>query len=68
MLRLTLRRLALSIPLALVASMITFLLIPFLPGDAAPALLGENATAERLAATREELGLNKPLWHSTGTG
>lgn len=62
MLRLTLRRLALSIPLALVASMITFLLIPFLPGDAARALLGPNATAEQLAATREELGLNLPIW------
>lgn len=62
MLRLTLRRLALSIPLALVASMITFVLIPFLPGDAARALLGQNATAEQLAATREELGLNLPIW------
>jgi peptide/nickel transport system permease protein len=42
--------------------MITFLLIPFLPGDAARALLGPNATAEQLAATREELGLNLPIW------
>ena len=62
MLRLTLRRLALSIPLALVASMISFVLIPFLPGDAARALLGPNATAEQLAVAREELGLNLPIW------
>ena len=62
MLRLTLRRLALSIPLALVASMITFLLIPFLPGDAARALLGPNATGAQIAATREQLGLNLPVW------
>ncbi|PTL72440.1 ABC transporter permease [Rathayibacter caricis DSM 15933] len=62
MLRLTLRRLALSIPLALVASMISFVLIPFLPGDAARALAGPTASAEQLAAIREELGLNLPLW------
>lgn len=62
MLRLILRRLALSIPLALIASMISFVLVPFLPGDAARALLGPNATAAQLAAAREELGLNLPLW------
>ena len=62
MVRLTLRRLAFSIPLALVASMISFVLMGFLPGDAARALLGPNATAEQLAVVRDELGLNLPLW------
>jgi peptide/nickel transport system permease protein len=35
--------------------------IGFLPGDAARSLLGANATADQLAAAREELGLDKPV-------
>ena len=34
----------------------------FLPGDAARALLGPNATEAQLAAVTEQLGLDKPLW------
>jgi peptide/nickel transport system permease protein len=62
MLRLLGRRLLWSIPLALAASMVTFLLVGLLPGDPARALLGQNATAEQLAAARQQLGLNQPLW------
>ena len=60
--KLALRRLALSIPLALIASLISFVLMAFLPGDAARALLGPNATADQITALRQELGLDRPLW------
>lgn len=51
------------------AMLVTLLLISFLvffafdiiPGDAAMAQLGTEATPERLEALREEMGLNKPL-------
>jgi 1-acyl-sn-glycerol-3-phosphate acyltransferase len=33
-----------------------------LPADAATMLLGENATPDQLAAIRERLGLNDPIW------
>lgn len=52
------------------AMLITLLLISFLvffafdiiPGDAAMAQLGTEATPERLEALREEMGLNKPIF------
>lgn len=62
MLRLIARRLAWSAPLALVASAISFVFVGLLPGDAARSLLGPNATADQLAAARQQLGLNQPLW------
>ncbi|MFI7467410.1 ABC transporter permease [Nonomuraea sp. NPDC049646] len=62
MLKLILRRLAWSIPLVLVASVVSFALVALLPGDAARSLLGPNATADQLEAARQELGLDRPLW------
>ncbi|HEY8590001.1 MAG TPA: ABC transporter permease [Naasia sp.] len=40
---------------------LTFLIIPLLPGDPAIAILGTDATAESVAALRERLGLDNPL-------
>lgn len=62
MLKLVLRRLVWSVPLGLVASTVSFVLMAFLPGDAARSLLGQNATEEQLAQARQELGLDQPLW------
>lgn len=45
----------------LTVTLLTFLLLEWLPGDAAEALLGERATAEDVAALRAELGLDDPL-------
>jgi peptide/nickel transport system permease protein len=42
-------------------SLIIFACTHLLPGDAATAILGENATPEALAALRERLGLDRPL-------
>jgi peptide/nickel transport system permease protein len=46
----------------LVVSVLVFGITQVLPGDAAVMLLGENATPEQLAAVRERLGLNAPVW------
>lgn len=56
------RRLALGVlTLLLVATMI-FVATELLPGDAASAILGQNATPESLAALRERLGLDVPAY------
>jgi peptide/nickel transport system permease protein len=45
----------------LAATALTFAVTEVLPGDAAVAILGENATQQELAALRTELGLDRPL-------
>lgn len=49
------------ITIVLVISLV-FVAMRILPGDPAVAALGEYATPEQLAAFRERLGLNAPLW------
>ena len=61
MVRLLLRRLAVSIPLLLVICSTTFFLAALIPGDVARTILGPNASQDQYVALREELGLNKPL-------
>ena len=61
MTRLLLGRLALAIPLLLIVSFLTFLLMAIAPGDPAAILLGDSATPERLAEVRAQLGLDQPL-------
>jgi peptide/nickel transport system permease protein len=55
------RRVLFMLPVALLVSFITFMLIHIVPGDPARILLGEEATPQTVAALREQLGLNKPL-------
>jgi peptide/nickel transport system permease protein len=55
------RRLAGVIPTLLLATFIVFGLLHLIPGDPAQAIAGENATTERLAQLREQLGLNRPF-------
>lgn len=45
----------------LLASLLIFLATNALPGDVANVILGTNATPEQVEATRERLGLNRPL-------
>jgi ABC-type dipeptide/oligopeptide/nickel transport system permease component len=56
------RRLLLLVPVSLLVSFITFMLIHLVPGDPARVLLGEDSTPEALAALRQQLGLNRPLF------
>ncbi|WEG08695.1 ABC transporter permease [Microbacterium horticulturae] len=51
-------RLAIALIVVVVAS---FFLIHLIPGDPVRAVLGPDATPELVAATRSELGLDKPL-------
>jgi peptide/nickel transport system permease protein len=43
-------------------SILIFLLVELMPGDAAQRVLGQSATPEAVAALRESMGLNEPLW------
>lgn len=43
-------------------SIILFAFVHLLPGDPAVAILGQHATPERVAAMREYMGLDEPLW------
>jgi peptide/nickel transport system permease protein len=54
------RRVVLALVTLLFISIIIFLGVEALPGDAATAYLGQSATPESLEALREEFGLNAP--------
>jgi peptide/nickel transport system permease protein len=56
--RLILRRLALGVLTLFLISLIVFAAVLALPGDAATAILGREATPDRVAALREQLNLN----------
>ena len=62
MLRFTVRRLLLLVPILIGLSILVFLWIRALPGSPAEALLGERATAESIAQIREQYGLDDPLY------
>lgn len=56
------KRLALIVYTLLVVSLVVFAITQVLPADAAVMLLGENATPDALAAIRDKLGLDQPVW------
>ncbi len=63
MLRLLARRLTLIVPTFVGVTLLGFLLIHSIPGDAIEARVGERGISpERLAYFRHELGLDQPLW------
>jgi peptide/nickel transport system permease protein len=59
--RVVLRRIALSIPILLLVSIMVFSLIHLIPGDPVTVMLGQEATPEVKQALRHELGLDQPL-------
>ena len=61
-----LKRIALIGYTLFVVSLIVFAITQILPADAAVMLLGENATADALAAVRVQLGLDAPVWLQYG--
>ncbi len=61
MVKYTLRRLLLLIPVVLGVALLIFIIMSFTPGDPAVIILGENATVEQVAALRLKLGLDDPL-------
>jgi len=62
MLAYVVRRLALTVPVLLGVATLVFSLLHLVPGDPAVSMLGEGAAEEDVAALRERLGLDEPLW------
>lgn len=56
------RRLLYLLPVVLAVSLLTFLIASLLPGDLAYTMLGDQATPEKVAALRAEMGLDLPIW------
>jgi peptide/nickel transport system permease protein len=56
------RRLLGLVPVLFGITLLVFLFLQLIPGDPAQAILGERGTPEQLAALREKLGLNRPLY------
>ena len=56
------RRLLLTIPVLWVMTLFVFLMLRLIPGDPVRTMLGFRATPENVAAAREQLGLDEPLW------
>jgi peptide/nickel transport system permease protein len=56
------RRLLQMLPVLFFVTLIIFVLINLIPGDAARLFLGEEATPDAIAALRHEMGLDKPLY------
>lgn len=65
--RYVLKKLALLLLTLLIISLLAFLAFQVIPGDPTTKMLGSEATPERVAALRQELGLDQPVlaryWH-----
>lgn len=61
MLAYSLRRLALMVPVIVLVSIIIFILIRMIPGDAVSLMLNESADSEAAAEMRHDLGLDEPV-------
>lgn len=60
--RILVHRLSLGVVTLFVVSLIIFLGVSLLPGDAAQAMLGQTATPETVAALRLQMGLDQPSY------
>jgi peptide/nickel transport system permease protein len=61
MLRFAGKKLLAVIPLLLILSFVSYVLVDLIPGDAAASIAGEQASPAQLAALRDHLGLGDPL-------
>ena len=57
-----LRRLVQMIPVLFGITLVVFALLQLIPGDPVQTMLGLQARPESVAALRQELGLDRPLW------
>ena len=55
------KRIAMLLVTMVIVSLLAFVAFDLISGDAATAKLGTEATPEKIAALREEMGLNRPL-------
>src|SRR3978361_2335003 len=56
------RRLLYLIPVLIAVSLLTFFIASLLPGDLRSVILGDQATREKVAALRHDMGLDQPIW------
>jgi len=56
------RKLLHLLPVLLAVSLLTFLIASLLPGDLAYVILGDQATPDKVAALRHDMGLDQPIW------
>jgi peptide/nickel transport system permease protein len=56
------RRLLYLLPVLVAVSLLTFLIASLLPGDLAYVVLGDQATPDKVAALRHDMGLDQPIW------
>jgi len=56
------RRLLYLVPVLIAVSLLTFLIASLLPGDLAYVILGDQATPEKVAALRHDMGLDQPIY------
>lgn len=61
MLKVVAYRLAISIPVLVLVSLLTFLVASLEPGNAATTILGASATPQQIAKIKDSLGLDKPV-------
>lgn len=61
MTRLILRRILVSLAVLWLVTLFVFIATLLLPGDPARAILGQQATPERISALHEQLNLNDPV-------
>jgi len=59
-------RLASAVPVLFGVSVVIFLLMKLIPGDAAQVLAGPSATREEVEMIRDDLGLNEPFYVQYG--
>lgn len=57
-----LKKILTAIPVLLVVSIVLFLLLNVMPGDAADSMAAADATAEEIEELREAMGLNAPVY------
>jgi peptide/nickel transport system permease protein len=62
MTRMIVRRSLVSLVVLWLVTLLVFIATLLLPGDPARAILGQQATPERIAALQDQLNLNDPVW------
>jgi len=61
MLKYVLKRLGMAVPILIAVLTLVFIIIRIVPGDPAMVVLGDQASAEALAALRTKMGLDVPM-------
>jgi peptide/nickel transport system permease protein len=56
------RRFAGALPLCIIVSLLTYLIVNILPGNTAEQIAGADATPEQVARIAASLGLDRPVW------